>query len=241
MTGYQVYQAVVALLTESGKLPGYLPRDVFVSVLNSTMQEANTKVALYVARDVRWATRASQRAYRILFADSSALTVKRVIRAICMPAAARAYDLLLVPSWQFEAKSATTFVETQTSQPKHLWWEHEEVGASTMPGQTPTTEQVFYVDPLPDMAYTISMTCHLPLPLYEDWFARLPVRLDAHEAIVSGVMANLFTMRSFHDNALKQMFAQKFQRELTLLSRQDNRLIVPPVQDHSDISYVQVE
>jgi hypothetical protein len=56
-----------------------------------------------------------------------------------------------------------------------------------------------------------------------------------------GAMARLFTMRDFHDNAMKSYFISRYERGMAQLKRDDIRLLpdVPP--DTSDQAWDPVE
>lgn len=222
MTGRDVYSYVRAELAKSGKPPSKLPPDIFMDVLNRSLAELNDKAAIYVARNIQFTISPTTGRYIRVQVGGVMIRVLVIIRASYQPVAVTgAEPIRIEPPFQFVGPEASGATVT-TGPPEHVWIEPDNYAP---PGTASVSEQVWGFTPMPDQSYAINAACKMVIPDYVLWQNELPAQIRAHTVIGDDVLARLFGMRDFHDNALKSYYYMRAAEGVARLQRGDFRLM----------------
>lgn len=235
MRGIDVYHECRAELAKAGKPPSKLAPDVFLEVLNKSLRAINDKTNVRVCRNMTFTiSDVTGRFVRIQVSGIYVDDFLGILRCSYQPIAVTgAEPVRIEPPFQDtgpEASGATV----ETGPPQHAWIEPDDGGT----GVTPVSRQVWGFYPMPDQAYVINAVCKLMVPDYSIWTLELPVQLRAHSVVGDEVLARLFSMRDFHDNALKSYYYARAAEGVARLQRGDIRLTAEPAtQDFNDTGW----
>ena len=232
MTGWEVVARLKRKLSEAGFSTTRLSSDKVIDLLNDQMTEINGRVTLALAH-VSFPTAVDVRPYRLT--DSTTgdyLNILKILRA-----SYNGQNVWPEKAWQFvgEVDSGTTPAK---GRPSHVWIETETYGPG---GAYPLSQKAIGVYPMPDAVYTVRMVCRMPVRDYTELNATLPIRYDAHGAVLTAVMAELFAGKDFHDNAMKGLWEQKRREAEAELRGWDERQVLEHPPEISSRRLEQVE
>ena len=198
LTGWQIWRRLKMKLADAGFANVTLAPDRVLELLVDQMFEINNRTTISVDY-LSFPTAANQRRYwlRNGAATGDYITALKILRA--------SYDGRPVwpeRAWQFDGdvESGTT---TETGEPRNIWLEDSQAAA------TFGLPAAIGVWPLPDAVYKLRLVYRRPVPTYTNMNATLPIRIGAHQAVFTNVMAELFGAKDFHDNAMKAVWEQK--------------------------------
>jgi hypothetical protein len=236
MTGRYAYSLVRAEMAKAGKAPSRLPPDVFMEILNRAMQDVNDEAHVFVARDISFTISPTTGRFVRVKVGNVAVRMLSIIRASYCTASTPAEPIRVEQAFQSTGPDGAS-ATVETGPPAHCWIEPDNYGGVV----APASDQIMGFKPTPDQAYVIHLAAKLVLPDYANWLAELPVQVRAHKVVVDTVLAKLFAMRDFHDNAMKGHYLQLAQVGILRLQTKDVRQAVAPEVPFDEENWTQVE
>lgn len=226
MTGLDIYHFTRAELAKAGKPPSKLAPDVFLEVLNRSLQDVNSRANIRVCRRLMFTVSDTTGRY-VRLRNSEGIYIDDILgilRCSYQPVAVTGAEPIRIEGpFEFVGPEASGATVTE-GPPEHVWIEPDD-GTT---GATPESKQVWGFWPMPDQSYVIDAVCKMPVPDYSVWSLDLPVQARAHGVICDDVLARHFSMRDFHDNALKSYYYARATEGVSRLQRGDFRLMPEP-------------
>jgi len=224
-------------MAKAGQPPSRLPPDVFLDVLNRSLQDINDEAHVYVARDISFTISPTTGRFIRMQIGGVPIQMLSILRASYCTASTTAEPIRVEQAFQSIGPDGAT-ATVPTGPPEHCWIEPDNYASL---GSPVIGEQVVGFTPMPDVAYVIHFAAKMPLPDYANWLAELPVQIRAHKVVVDTVLAKLFSMRDFHDNAMKAHYLTLAQLGVARLQVKDVRQAVAPEVPFDEENWTQVQ